>query len=115
VQRSEATSSTVWNSGATFALVSRILNAHEVLVVANTATAADQTFSGEVIVDASLHENGAFRLLLSNRSNPTPPGPLRTAGSGTVAIREVDGRTSSGPARVLPVTVRPMEVQILRG
>jgi hypothetical protein len=60
--------------------------------------------SGEVIVDASLHQTGTFRLLLSNQSNPTVRGALRTAGPGTVAIREPDGRTSSGPARVLPVT-----------
>jgi len=95
---------------------SRILNAHEVLVVANTASDPAQTFSGEVIVDAALHKDGAtFRLLLSNQGSATPPGAVRTATRGTVAIREISGATSVGPACVLPVTVRPMEVHILRG
>lgn len=37
-------------------------------------------------------------------------GPLRGSGS----IREPDGSMSPGPAQVLPVTVRPLEVQILQ-
>jgi hypothetical protein len=36
--------------------------------------------------------------------------PPRGAGS----IREPDGSMSRGPAQVLPVTVRPLEVQILQ-
>ena len=95
---------------------SRILNAHEVLVVANTATDASQAFSGEVIVDAALHSEGStFRLLVSNHPAPSTPGPVRNASAGTVEIREMSGSISTGPARVLPVTVRPMEVQVMRG
>src|SRR5262249_40149286 len=37
---------------------SRILNAQEVLLIANTATDPARTFSGEVIIDASLHPSG---------------------------------------------------------
>ena len=95
---------------------SRILNAHEVLVVANTAADPGQTFSGEVIVDAALHTEGStFRLVISNQSGATPPDAVRTAKGGTVTIREISGGTTAGPARVLPVTVRPMEVHIMRG
>jgi len=91
---------------------SRILNAQEVLVIANTS---DQfTFAGEVIVDATLHaDGGTLRLLYSNLDNPTAPGPLRLAGVGTVVITEPDGGITNGPVRVLPVTVQPLEVQIL--
>jgi hypothetical protein len=73
-------------------------------------------FSGEVIVDMALHDDGAtFQLLLSNQGSATTPGAIRTATAGTVAIHEISGAISEGPARVLPVTLRPMEVHILRG
>jgi glycosidase len=92
---------------------SRILNAQEILVVANTAEQG--SFTGEVIVDSNLNEaDGTFQVLFSNRPNPTAPGPLRRVQQGTVSITELDGTISNGPARVLPVTVQPLEVQILR-
>jgi hypothetical protein len=92
---------------------SRILNAQEVLIVANTAE--QSTFTGEAIVDKDLNQGAAtFRLLFSNLSKPTPPGALRLAGEGTVSITEPDGGITHGPALVLPVTVQPLEVQILR-
>jgi glycosidase len=92
---------------------SRILDAAEVLVVANTS---DQSaFQGEAIVDADLNKaDGSFRVLFSNFGNAVVPGALRTAPGGSVSIRELDGTMTSGPARVLPVTVGPLEVQILR-
>jgi hypothetical protein len=93
--------------------VSRILDAAEVLVIANTSER--DIFQGEVIVDADLNQaDGTFRVLFSNSTNAVPPGPLRTAPAGRVAIRELDGSMSSGPARLLPVTIGPLEVQILR-
>ncbi|NGZ07942.1 MAG: alpha-amylase [Nitrospira sp. LK70] len=92
---------------------SRILNAQEVLVVANTSE--EYTFTGEVIVDAMLNAVAdTFRVLYSNLSNPTLPGPLRLAGAGTVSITEPEGGVTNGPARVLSVTVQPLEVQLLR-
>jgi hypothetical protein len=92
---------------------SRILNAQEVLVVANTAEQG--TFQGEVVVDKELNRGVAtFRLLFSNLGNPTAPGPLRLADQGTVSITEADGGITNGPARVLQVTVQPLEVQVLR-
>jgi glycosidase len=92
---------------------SRILDAQEVLVVANTAELV--TFEGEVIIDKELNlADGTFRVLFSNNATPTAPGGLRTASQGSVSIRELDGSVTSGPARVLPVTIQPLEVQILR-
>jgi hypothetical protein len=65
-------------------------------------------------VDADLnHADGSYGVLFGNSTNPVPPGPLRTAAAGSVWIREPDGSMSPGPARVLPVTVGPLEVQIL--
>jgi len=91
---------------------SRILNAQEVLVIANTSD--QSTFSGEVIVDLTLNAGaGTLRVLYSNLNTPTAPGPLRLAGAGTVSITEPQGGATNGPARVLPVTVQPLEVQIL--
>jgi glycosidase len=92
---------------------SRILNAQEVVVLANTTEKF--TFNGEVIVDSELNRaDGTFRVLFSNVTNPTPPGQLRQAARGSVSIAELNGSTTVGPARVLPVTVQPLEVQILR-
>jgi glycosidase len=92
---------------------SRILDADEVLVIGNTSEL--DLFQREAIVDAELNQgDGSFGVLFSNSTNPIPPGPLRTAAAGSVAIHEPDGSTSAGPARVLPVTVKPLEVQILR-
>jgi glycosidase len=92
---------------------SRILDAEEVLVVANTAEQG--TFRGEVIVDWDLNQaDGSFRILFSNIPAPAAPGALRSAPQDSVSIRELDGSTTIGPARVLPVTVQPLEIQILR-
>jgi hypothetical protein len=52
-----------------------------------------------------------FKILFSNKTNPTVPTSVRSTGS--VEIHEVDGGVSSGPVHVLPVTLKPMEVQIL--
>lgn len=92
---------------------SRILNSQEILVIANTSE--QSTFSGEVIVDANLNSApGTFRILFSNLQNPSAPGPLRTAAAGSVSIAQLEGGVAFGPARVLAVTVQPLEVQILR-
>jgi glycosidase len=92
---------------------SRILDAQEVLVVANTAE--HDVFQGELIVDWDLNQaDGSFRVLFSNIAAPAAPGALRTAPQGSVSIRELDGSITIGPARVLSVSVQPLEVQILR-
>lgn len=89
---------------------SRILNDQEVVVIANTNTQSD--FLGSVIIDSNLNPIGVeFKILFSNKTNPTVPEPVIS--TGTVEIHLVDGGVSSGPARVLSVTLKPMEIQIL--
>ena len=89
---------------------SRILNDQEVVVIANTATNAG--FAGRVIVDAQLNPDGAeFELLFSNQANAV--GPQAVEHTGPAVIQEVDGGVSAGPAQVVRVTLRAMELQIL--
>jgi glycosidase len=89
---------------------SRVLNDEEALVVANTNT--ESGFAGFVIVDSSLNPPGSqFEVLFTNRDDHARPGPVRS--TGPVEIREVDGTLAAGPARVVPLTVGPMQVQIL--
>jgi len=92
---------------------SRILNDREVVIVANANTGQDWT--GEVIVDRDLNPVGAgYQLLFSNKPAPAPaPTPVADKPAGSVEIHEVDGAVTTGPARTLPLTVRPMEAQIL--
>jgi glycosidase len=92
---------------------SRILSDLEVVVVANTNTTSP--WSGEVLVDRGLNAAGAtYQLLYSSNPAAARPGPVADKLAGSVAIREVDGSASAGPARALPVTLAPMELQILK-
>jgi glycosidase len=89
---------------------SRVLNDEEAVVIANTSTAS--AFAGFVIVDSSLNPPGTqLDVLFANRDSHARPGPVRS--TGPAAIVEVDGTTSAGPACVVPVTLGPMEIQIL--
>ena len=95
---------------------SRILNEEEVLVVANTNT--QQEWSGEVIIDRTLNPVGSiYTVLFSNQtdrpSGALAPGSVAEKASGHVEIHEVNGAVTAGPAHALPVSVRPMEIQIL--
>jgi glycosidase len=88
---------------------SRILNRREVVVVANTSTTS--TFSGQVIVDASLHAApSTVSVLFSNLATPASVPVLTT---GPAEIQESDGSVSGGPARVVSVTLAPMQVVVL--
>jgi glycosidase len=90
---------------------SRILNDQEVLVAANTNTTQSSSF--DAIVEIQLSSDlDQFEILYSNQPTPTAPQPVRTA-SG-VNVQEVDGSTGTGPLHVVRVTLRPLEVQILR-
>jgi glycosidase len=94
---------------------SRILNDEEIVVVANTHTTESRTV--EVIVDFALNPPGsAYEVLFTNLdpAQATPPGAVTDKVSGSVTITEVTGAITHGPARTLPVTLRPMEVQYLR-
>ena len=89
---------------------SRVLNDQEVVVIANTNTQAG--FSGFVIIDANLNPSGTqLALLFSNKDAAQKPGLVLS--TGAVEIHEVNGSISGGPARVVPVNVGPMEIQIL--
>ncbi|MGE3537573.1 MAG: alpha-amylase family glycosyl hydrolase [Candidatus Tectimicrobiota bacterium] len=86
----------------------RILNNHEVVVVANTQT--QDSFQGQVLVDTFLHRDGdQFQVL----NNPTAALPGRVLQRSHLNINEPEGGVSSGPARMMQVTLQPMEVQIL--
>lgn len=87
---------------------SRILNAAEVVVVANCS--GTDAFAGYVLIDARLHPDGRMLRVL-NDAGAAPSGPIETRSD--LDITEVDGGRSHGPARMVPVRLRPMEVQIL--
>jgi glycosidase len=87
---------------------SRILNNREVLVVANANTQGG--FQGHALVDLFINNDGEqFRVL--NDSSASTPGPVETR-SG-LEIHEIDGGVTTGPARMVRVSLRPMEVQIM--
>ena len=93
---------------------SRLLQDLEVLVVANTAT--EQPWTGDVIVDFALNPVGTtYQVLYTNKAKAevVPPQPVAEKPAGAVEIHEVDGAVTHGPARMLHVSLQPMEIQIL--
>jgi glycosidase len=87
---------------------SRILNNREVLVIANTHTGED--FDGHVLVDFFINSDGdRFHVL----NDPAAPGPGPVETRSGLEIHEIDNGITAGPARMIGVTLRPMEVQIL--
>jgi glycosidase len=92
---------------------SRILNDQEVVVAANTNPTQAQQL--DVIVEVMLSAEGdAFELLYTNQAGPQPPQPVRTIPQGTATVQEVNGSIGTGPLHVVRVSLRPLEVQILR-
>jgi hypothetical protein len=92
---------------------SRILDNQEVLVVANANTT--QSFVGEVVIDMALnadHDN--IERLFSNKVAPQDPSQVITKAAGTVEIHAPNGTITNGPVRVVALSLKPMEVQILR-
>jgi len=87
---------------------SRILADQERTIIANTSTTAQQDLS--VVIDATLAGASAPRVLYSNKPAPVSPGPIATLSNAVVT--QDDGTTSTGAATV-PVSLQPMEVQIL--
>jgi glycosidase len=91
---------------------SRILNDEEVIIVANTNSAPNQTQAVDVIVDGTLNPpNSPLKILYSNKAAPTAPSAVRT--TGQVVVHEVDGSIGHGPLEVVHVSLQPMEVQII--
>jgi len=87
---------------------SRILADEERTIVANTSTTAQLNLS--VVVDATLAGTASPRVLYSNKKDPVGPGPIATLPNAVVT--QYDGTTSVGAVAV-PVSLQPMEVQIL--
>lgn len=82
-------------------------------MVANTSTS--QRLVLDVIVEFQLSTEGdQFRVLYSNMAAPTVPQPVRTIARGSVTVQEVDGSIGVGPLHVVRVTLRSLEVQIMR-
>ena len=87
---------------------SRILADQERTIIANTSATAQQDLS--VVIDATLAGTSTPRLLYSNKPAPVSPGPIATLPNA--AVIQDDGTTSTGAVTV-PVSLQPMEVQIL--
>lgn len=92
---------------------SRVLNDEEVVIVANTNPTQAQAL--DVIVDLLLSSGSdPFSVLYSNQANPLVPQAVRVVQQGAAAVNEIDGSIGHGPLHVVRVSLRPMEVQILR-
>jgi glycosidase len=92
---------------------SRILNDEEVVVAANTSPTQAQAL--DVIVDFLLSSGGdPFSILYSNQANALAPQAVRFVPQGAATVNEIDGSIGHGPLHVVRVSLRPMEVQILR-
>ena len=87
---------------------SRILADQERTIIANTSTTTPQNLS--VIVDSTLAGTNAPQVLYSNKPTPITPGPITLLPNATVT--QDDGTTTIGAVTV-PVSLQPMEVQIL--
>jgi glycosidase len=87
---------------------SRILNNQEVLVIANANTQG--AFQGRVLVDFFINNDGERYRILNAPGEPAA-GAVETR-SG-LEIHEIDGGITGGPAKMIPVSLEAMEVQIL--
>jgi hypothetical protein len=89
---------------------SRILSDQEVVVIGNTST--QDTFNGKILVDYDLSQSPrTFTIAYSNFGTATPaPPPATSIATGTVYG---DSSPVTMPIASLPVSVLPMEVQIL--
>jgi glycosidase len=91
---------------------SRILSGEEVLVVVNTNV--NESWSGEVLLDFAINQPGeTYRTLFSNLPGNRTEEAVAERKAGAVQIQEIGGGQSTGPTRVLPVRLSPMEIQIL--
>lgn len=91
---------------------SRILDAEEVIIVANTSPT--ETSRLEVIVDSNLNAPGsAMKILYCNQAAPANPGAVQFRAANSVQVQEVGGGVGTGPLHSFAVTLRPMEVQVV--
>ena len=89
---------------------SRILNDEEVLVVINTNT--KESWSGYVITDSSLNNDGTELKVLYSNYNQSEPALVKIKYNTT--INKLDGSMSTGSVSAAYVNLKPMEIQILK-
>jgi len=92
---------------------SRILNDTEVIIVANTNMGSE--WNGYVVIDFSLNPiESTYDILYSNlQKQAAIPGKVIEKAGGSVVVHRLNGDTTSGPVRALPVKLNPMEIQVL--
>ena len=89
---------------------SRILNDREVLTAMNTSV--DKSWTGMAIVDYSLSSDSTpWKTLYSNLGQIGRE--LTTTKIPEALVHKIGGDVLSGPVRVLPLALKPMEVQII--
>ena len=77
-------------------------------------TSSSDSFQGFALVDFALNPDGSQLVgLYSNKVGAASPAPCVTRAAGTVTIHQLDGSTSAGPVRAVPVSLQPLEVKIL--
>lgn len=94
---------------------SRVLGDEELVVVANTS--ATQPFNGHVLIDPILNRTvGAFQLVFSSRPAASPTGaaaPVPVTRIPTASFWQGPQFSGSAPAASLPISLAPMEFQVL--
>lgn len=91
---------------------SRVLSTQEIVILANTHV--EEGWSGTVIVDYALNPEGtAYQVLFSNKAQASPPGRVQHRSEDSLVLHDSSGHHKEKPIRVLPVTLAPMEIQIL--
>lgn len=93
----------------------RILNDQEVLTVINTNADINKnnTWTGDVIVDFALNSTSLpWKMLYSNIKIDN--GELATRKIPTAFVQTISGERMFGPVRAISVTLKPMEIQILK-
>ncbi len=96
-------------------VISRVYEGQEVVCAANLSR--DASFEGYTIVDGSLHAPGSkFKLLYGNQSDAAKfrAPVVESREKGEVEVLDLNGGASDGPASVLPLKLKPMEVQVLK-
>jgi glycosidase len=91
---------------------SRILMDEEIVVVANCSTSDVRNF--DVVVDITLNQPGdQYHVRYSNKTDFKSPAPVQDKPVGSVSVQEANGTSGTGPLRSIPVSLAPLEVQIL--
>lgn len=90
---------------------SRILNDEEIIIIMNTKI--NVNWAGDVIVDFFLNTDGqTWNVLYTNYGGGANQKAAATRNN--VAINKLNGERDLGAVRVLPLTLRPMEIQIIK-